>query len=151
MKFKPTHCKRRNVKRAKAGFTLAEILAALLLLTLVIPAAVQGLRTANLAGVVGERKAVAARIGESVMNEAIVTGQLQSAEQSGAVLEGPVEYQWSLQVEPWEAGVLSLGSQSGTSFGGSQSEMSLVTVQVTFPAQGQDYDVSLSTLVDLSQ
>ena len=128
------YCKRCNVKRGRAGFTLAEILAALLLLVLVIPAAVQGLRTANLAGQVGERKAVAARIGENMLNEVIITGQLQSAVQTGTVQEGPIEYQWSLQVEPWNLG-----------------EMSLVTVQVTFPVQGQDYDVRLSTLVDTTQ
>ena len=128
------HCQPRNVKRASAGFTLAEILAALLLLMLVIPAAVQGLRTANMAGQVGERKAVAARIGENVLNEMIVTGQMQNAAQTGSVQEGPLEYQWSADVEPWNLG-----------------EMSLVTVTVTFPVQGQDYDVRLSTLVDTTQ
>ena len=104
------------------------------LMVLVIPVAVQGLRTANLAGQVGERKAVAARIGENMLNEVIITGQLQGAMQTGIVQEGPIEYQWSLQVEPWNLG-----------------EMSLVTVQVTFPAQGQDSDVRLSTLVDTTQ
>ena len=128
------HCQPRNGKRASAGFTLAEILAALLLLVLVIPAAVQGLRTANMAGQVGERKAVAARIGENVLNEMIVTGQMQNAVQTGTVQEGPLDYEWSAQVEPWNLG-----------------EMSLVTVTVTFPVQGHDYDVRLSTLVDTTQ
>ncbi len=106
----------------------------MLLLVLVIPAAVQGLRTANLAGQVGERKAAAARIGENVLNEMIVAGQLMSAVQSGTVQEGPLEYQWSTQVEPWNLG-----------------EMNLVTVTVTFPVQGQDYDVRVSTLLNTTQ
>jgi hypothetical protein len=134
MRLRPTLCIRRAAKRAGAGFTLAELLAAMLLMVLVIPAAVQGLRTANMAGQVGERKAVAARIGENVLNEAIISGQLQTAVQTGTVQEGPLDYQWSIEVEPWNLG-----------------EMNLMTVQVTFPVQGQEYDVRLSTLVDVSQ
>ena len=134
MRLRPTSCKPCAAKQVCAGFTLAELLAAMLLMVLVIPVAVQGLRTANMAGQVGERKAVAARIGENVLNEAIISGQLQSAGQSGSVQEGPLEYEWSVQVEPWNLG-----------------EMSLMTVQVTFPVQGQEYEVRLSTLVDTAQ
>jgi type II secretory pathway pseudopilin PulG len=116
---------------ARGGFTLAEVLAALVFMAIVIPVAVQGLRVANLAGQVGERKAVAIRIAERALNELVVTRQWQTSAQNGSTQEGPVPYRWVMRLEPWNQGALRL-----------------LTVQVTFPVQGQDYDVRLSTLVD---
>src|ERR1051325_2433688 len=69
--------------RNARGFTLAEVLAALAFMAIVIPVAVQGLRVASLAGQVGQRKAVAGRIAERVLNELSVTGQLQGSGTSG--------------------------------------------------------------------
>jgi type II secretory pathway pseudopilin PulG len=120
--------------RAEAGFTLAEVLAAMLFMAIVIPVAVGALRIANLAGEVATRKAVACHIAESVLNDAIVTGQLQRGYLNGTVREGVLDYSWTLQVDP-----------SGL------DTLSLARVQVTFPAQGKDYDVALSTLVDVTQ
>ena len=121
------------VKRAPAAFTLVEVLAALTLMAIVIPVAVQALRIANLAGQVGQRKAVAARVAGRVLNELIVTGQSRGTTQNGVVQEGAQQYQWSMRSEPWP-----------------QDAMRLVTVQVTFPVQGRDYNVQLSTLMDNS-
>jgi type II secretory pathway component PulJ len=120
-------------KRSRAGFTLAEVLAALLFMAIVIPVAVQGLRIASLSGQVGQRKAEAARIAERVLNELAVTRQWQNSAQSGVIEEGPTEYLWSTRLEPWNHNVLHL-----------------LTVHVTFPVQGQQYDVRLSTVVDTS-
>lgn len=106
-------------------------MAALLFMVIVIPVAVHGLRIANLAGEVGQRKAVAARVAEKTLNELKITGQLQNSGQSGVVQQGVQEYRWTMRIEPWP-----------------EDTMRLVTVQVTFPVQGRDYDVSLSTLVD---
>jgi hypothetical protein len=131
MKFKRTISLSCAVKRACAGFTLAEALAALVFMAIVIPVAVQGLRVANLAGQVGERKATAARIAERVLNELVVTRQWQVASPHGTVREGVQEYRWTMRLDNWNQGLLRL-----------------LTVQVTFPVQGQDYEVRLSTLVD---
>lgn len=131
MRFRPTTT--RGGKRPGAGFTLVEVLAALVFMAIVIPAAVEGLRVANLAGQVGQRKAAATRIAERMMNEWLVSSQTRNAFQSGTVQEGAQQYQWSLKAEPW-----------------TQDTMRLVTVNVTFPVQGRGYDVRLSTLVDQS-
>jgi len=133
MKFKPTICPIPVVRRARAAFTLVEVLAALTLMAIVVPVAVEAMRIANLAGEVGQRKAAAARVAGRVLNELIVTGQLRGTTQNGVVQEGARQYQWSLHSEPWP-----------------QDAMRLVTVQVTFPVQGRDYDVRLSTLVSTS-
>ena len=121
--------------RLQGGFTLAEVLAALLFMAIVIPVAMQGLRIASRAGSVSERKAVGARLAERKLNELLVTGQWVSAAQKGTVQEGFQSYDWRLQTEPW--------SEDGN--------MRLITLHVTVPVQGQDYDVHVSTLVDASQ
>ena len=52
-----------RVTRHISAFTLAEVLAAMLFLAIVIPAAVEALHVASLAGEVAARKGAAARIG----------------------------------------------------------------------------------------
>src|SRR5277367_3582040 len=97
MKFNPA--RRPVIKRA--AFTLAEVLAAMMFMAIVIPVAVQGLRIASLAGEVGQRKIVAARIGNKVLNELKVTGQLQNSGQSGVVNEGGLQFNWSVRSQTW--------------------------------------------------
>jgi hypothetical protein len=109
------------------------VLAALAFMAIVIPVAVEGLRIANLAGQVSQRKAVATRIAERVLNEMLITSQMRGSAQNGTMQEGFQEYRWSIRAEPWP-----------------EDAMRLVTVQVMFPVQGRDYDVRLSTLVDNS-
>lgn len=121
------------IKRYRAGFTLVEVLAALAFMAIVIPVAVHGLRIANLAGQVGQRKATAARIAERLLNEIILTGQFRSATSKGVVQEGLQQYDWNMRAETWPV-----------------DAMRLVSVQVMFPVQGRNYDVRLSTLVDSS-
>jgi hypothetical protein len=100
-------------------------------MAIVLPVAIQGLRVASLAGEVGQRKTVAARIADSVLNEMIVTGQYQSGSLRGVITEGAIQFQWNLKSEPW-----------------TQDALQQITVQVVYTAQGKDYDVTLSTLVD---
>jgi type II secretory pathway pseudopilin PulG len=133
MKFKPAIHKACAAKRARRAFTLAEVLAAMMFMAIVIPVAVQGLRIAGLAGEVGQRKIVAARIGNKVLNELKVTGQLQNTTQSGVVKEGGLPYQWSLRSAAWTEDTTS--------------PMNVVTLTVVFTAQGKSYDVKLSTLL----
>ncbi len=133
MKFKPTSRPLSRARHACAGFTLAEVLAALVFMAIVIPVAVQGLRVASLAGQVGARKVVATRTAERVLNELVVLRQWQSPTQNGTVEEGALQYRWSMRLDTWNQGVLRL-----------------LTVEVTFPVQSQDYAVNLSTLVDTS-
>ena len=130
MKFNQPGRRWPGAKRARAAFTLAEVLAALAFMAIVIPVAVEGLRIANKAGVVAQRKTVAARIADRVLNEALIGGQATSASRNGVVQEGPQEYRWSIRYQPWP-----------------EDAMRLVTVQVVFPVQGEDHDVQLSTLV----
>src|SRR5882762_3454795 len=115
MKFTPTHRRPARGNRRRAGFTLVEVLAALLFMAIVIPVAVEGLRIANLAGQVAQRKSVAARVAERLLNEIVVTSQGSQSTQSGTVQEGPYQYRWQMRNEAWE-----------------QDAMRRVSLQVTF-------------------
>jgi type II secretory pathway pseudopilin PulG len=136
MKFKlPTlpRCADRRATR-RAGFTLAEVLAALAFMSIVIPVTVQGIRIASQAGQVGERRAVAARVADRLMNELLVTGQVSQGVADGLLQEGTRTFNWNLTTQPW-----------------TQDNMTLVTLRVAFDVQGQEYDVTLNTLVDETQ
>src|SRR5476651_798293 len=117
----------KNCNRA-AGFTLVEVLAALLFLAIVIPTAVQALHVASLSGEVAIRKGVAARVADRVLNESIVMTNWSG---NGTVTEGAIDYRWTLTSQTWPA-----------------DAMQLLTVEVKYPAQGKDYSVKLSTLAD---
>ena len=70
---------RRAVRQA--GFTLAEVMAALLFLAIVIPTAVEVLHIASLAGEVAARKSEAARIADRILSESVVTTNWSGAMQ----------------------------------------------------------------------
>ena len=120
------------VGKLRGAFTLIEVLAAMLFMAVVIPVAMEGLRTASLAGEVAQRKMIAARIANKVLNELKVTGRLQNASQSGVVEESGLTYRWTVKNEAWTEDPLV--------------QMTVATLIVTFTAQGKAYDVRLSTL-----
>lgn len=118
--------------RSTRGFTLIEVLAALLLMAIVIPVAMQATSIASRAGMMGQRKAAAMRIADRMLNELIVTGEAkQSTSSSGTVAEGDASYTWTLQSTTW-----------------SEDAMTQLTVSVSFSVQGATHTVSASTLID---
>ncbi|MGD1088919.1 MAG: hypothetical protein ABR955_09385 [Verrucomicrobiota bacterium] len=118
-------------KKNAAGFTLAEVLAALLFLAIVIPAAVEALHVASLAGEVAARKGQAARVADRILSESLVTTNW-SRTQNGTITEGAEEFRWKLTSQNWPRDL-----------------MQLVTTEVAFTAQGHDYSVKMSTLANL--
>ena len=118
-------------KNRTAAFTLAEVLAALMFMAIVIPVAVQALTTAALAGEIAVRKGVAARVADRILNESIVTMNPNQSVQNGTVTEGALEFRWTLSTQTWP-----------------QDTMQLLTAEVKFSVQGRDYSVKLSTLMD---
>jgi len=124
---------RTAAKRRRSAFTLAEVLAALLLMVIVIPVAMQGMRVAGRAGEVAQRKMVAARVGNKVLNELKVTGQLQSTSQTGVVQDRGISYKWSIKSQGWTEDT--------------QSQMTVAALTVSFLVQGKNYEVHLGTLM----
>jgi hypothetical protein len=115
-----------------SAFTLAEVLAAMLFLAIVIPAAVEAMHVASLAGEVAARKGAAARVADRVLNESIVMTNWNTGSQNGTVTEGAEQFRWTLNSRTWPV-----------------DTMQLLTAEVKFSAQGHDYSVSLSTLANL--
>ena len=122
---------RRARRGGRGGFTLAEVMAALMFLAIVIPTAVEVLHVASLAGEVAARKSTAARIADRVLSESLVTTNWSNGTQSGTVTEGAIDYRWRLTSQIWP-----------------QDAMESVTAEVTYQAQGKTYSVSLSTLAN---
>jgi type II secretory pathway pseudopilin PulG len=120
-----------KIKRC-AAFTLAEVLAAMLFLAIVIPAAVEALHVSSLAGEVAVRKGAAARIADRVLNESLVMTNWSSGQKNGTVTEGTLDFRWTLTSQSWPS-----------------DAMQLLTVEVKYLAQGKDYSVKLSTLANL--
>src|SRR5689334_24167611 len=121
---------------SRAAFTLAEVLAALLFMAIVVPVAIEGLHIASLAGAVAATKGQAARIAQQVLNDNLVSTNWTQTLQ-GTTTEGQRVFGWVLQSDPWTQDP-------------SQSVMRQLSVQVTYNVRGKDYQVKLSTLVDSS-
>ena len=123
---------------AVAAFTLAEVLAALLFMAIVIPAAVEGLHIASLAGTVSERKGEAARVARRLLTESQVTTNGSPSTQGGTLTEGQRQFRWTMHSDLWNQDP-------------NQNVMRLLSVEVFFTAQNREYSVRMSTLMDSSQ
>jgi len=113
------------------------VLAALLFMAIVIPAAVEGLHIASLAGAVAERKGEAARVAQRLLAESLVTTNWDQSVQTGTLREGTRQFRWTLHSDPWNQDP-------------NQNVIRQLSAEVTFTAQNRDYAVRLTTLVDSS-
>jgi len=120
-----------------AGFTLAEVLAALVFMAILIPVALEGLSIASRAGEIAARKSEAALVAERVLNESVVTTNWSATVQNGTLRQGIRDFRWTLRNDPWDKDP-------------NQTAIRLLSVEVIFPAQGRDYSLRMSTLVDSS-
>ena len=121
----------RTNKKRNPAFTLAEVLAAMLFLAIVIPTAVEALHVSSLAGEVAARKGAAARIADRILNESLVMTNWNNGAQNGTVSEGALDFRWTLTSQTWPV-----------------DAMELLTAEVKYYAQGRDYSVKLCTLAN---
>jgi type II secretory pathway pseudopilin PulG len=123
----------KNARRAReaSGFTFVEVLAAMLFMAIVIPAAVQGITLANRAGVIAERKTMAAQLADTYLTELVITEQWQTMNPSGAFPGVHSKYQWRLNQRNWDI-----------------DPMIYLELEVLFTVQGREYIVRTSTLVE---
>ena len=134
-----------NHKRGSRAFTLAEVLAAMLFLAIVVPVAVEALHVSSLAGEVAARKGSATRIADRILNESLVTTNWSGGQQNGVISEGPLDFNWTLVSETWPPSSLQ-STVISPNQNMSQGSLMMLTAKVDFLAQGKDYSVSLSTL-----
>lgn len=126
---------RRALRSSESAFTLAEALAALTFMAILIPVALEGLNLASRAGEVAARKSEAALVAETVLNDAIINTNVSLTTQSGQTRQGVHDFQWTVTSEPWnEDSYLP--------------NMRLLSATVSYTAQGHQYSVRVSTLED---
>jgi hypothetical protein len=103
----------------------------MLFLAIVIPAAVQALHVASLAGEVAARKGAAARVADRVLNQSLALTNWNLSTQSGTTTEGAQTFRWTVSSQTWPVDAVSL-----------------ITAEVTYTAQGRDFSVKLNTLAN---
>jgi type II secretory pathway pseudopilin PulG len=124
--------KGRGRGRGAFAFTLVELLAAMAFMAIVLPVAIEGLRIAHRAGEVGHRKAMAARAMDRLLNDYVVMNQRQSGASRGTTEEGNFQFEYNIKVENWR-----------------EDTMRVVTCEVSYPVQGQNFYVRGSTLIEM--
>jgi hypothetical protein len=118
-----------------SGFTLAEVLAALLFMAIVVPVAVDAISLASRAGEIGRHKTEAMRVAERVLNESIILTNWNSSLLSGTTVEGTRQFNWTLENQHWP----------------NDSMVRLLTAQVEYTVAGRRQTVRLETLVNVPQ
>jgi len=134
--FRPTTAIRltdRGSRRraAEGGFTLAELLAAMLFLAILVPAVVEGLSLGNRAAVAAERRSIALQLAERQLGSMLVDNAWSSANARGDFGTDWPGYRWELKRGSW-----------------AKDDMTELTLAVLFDVQGWEYSVQLTTLVD---
>ncbi len=121
-------------RRWQAAFTFAEVLAALVFMAIVIPVAMEGVQLANRAGVMALRKGIAMQLANAQMQEFFVNNNWQNSGQNGSFAGAAWrDYHWRLLSQPWIV----------------EPQMRLITLEVYYLVQNKEYQVNLSTLVQL--
>ncbi len=116
------------------GFTLIEVLAALLLIGIVLPAVMQAISYAAGAGTAARMRSEAASLAEGKLNEIVATGQWQG----GGNLSGDfgadwANYRWSAATQNW--------AQDTTS-----ANLEEIDLTVRWTARNREDSLTLSTI-----
>jgi general secretion pathway protein I len=113
----------------KRGFTLIEVLAALVLLGIVLPVAMRGVSLSLAASSSAKHLNEAAQLADQKLNEVVLTGDWAQNGLSGDFAPDHPDYQWTIASQQRDYG------------------LNEVQVRVTWTARGQQRDFTASTLV----
>ena len=116
--------------RKSRGFTLVEVLAALVLVAIVLPVIMRGIALSATLASTSKEKSEAAVLAKSKLDELIATHGWQGSALSGDFDAHP-EYRWSAEVRDWDS-----------------SSLKELDVHVIWTARGSQRQVTLSTLLD---
>ena len=117
-----------------SGFTLIEVLAAMMFLAILVPAIVSALSLSGHISELSDRRAVAAELAENQLNEELMANNWMSNNSTkgdfGTDYPG---YTWEMTQSAWSGDTLN--------------NMTQLAMVVTFPVQGRPQTVRLTTLV----
>lgn len=117
-------------KRGQHGFTLMEILAALVLIGVVLPVVMKGVSMASILASDSGRKYEALGLAESKLTEVLLNADWQSGSDSGDFEPDFQGYTWTLETADW-----------------TQADLKQVDVVVAWEQRGRLREIRLSTLV----
>ena len=112
------------------GFTLMEILAALVLIGVVLPAVMKGVSMASILASDSARKYEALNLAESKLAEILLNDDWQESSDSGDFEPDNEDYEWTMETSDW-----------------TQADLKQVNVTVMWEQRGRPRQIQLSTLV----
>ncbi len=124
---------RMSVPPAHVGFTLVEVLAALMLIAIVLPAVMKGAAMATSIASSARRRNEAAGLAEEKLAEIIATDQWQTSSLSGDFGSDWPGYRWQATVQSWPEDTSGAGLQQ-------------VDLRVSWMARNKQDSLTLSTL-----
>ena len=119
--------------RARRGFTLIEVLAAMLLMAIVLPPVMEGVALATRAASDARRRTEAAGLAEEKLSELLATSQWTGGSLSGDFGAGWPDYHWQANVYGWAADTTTQSLQQ-------------IDLNVTWTSRGHQQSITLSTL-----
>lgn len=115
----------------RRGLTLVEVLATIVLMAIVLPAAMQGISACLATSIAARQRGEAAALAEAKLGELIATGDWEFGALSGEFGEAWPEYRWSASASDWV----------------SDSTMKELYVRVVWTSRRQEREVVLTTLI----
>ncbi|MDK2971067.1 MAG: hypothetical protein PWP23_822 [Candidatus Sumerlaeota bacterium] len=112
------------------GMTFVELLASMLLLSIVLPVTVGAILYANRTSSMAVRKRDAAFLADQILQEVIGTESWEDGDQSGEFEDDFAGWTWEMTVSSWDV-----------------EAMQQVDVTVFYPVQGTTYSETLTRLV----
>ena len=110
------------------GFTLIEVLATMVLLALVLPAAMRGATIAMAAASSARHRTEAATLAQSKLNELIATSMWNAGQSGDFAQQNHPEYHWSTQSSSRDYGVSEVAINVTWSESGAQRTFALTTM-----------------------
>ena len=121
--------------RSARGLTLVEVLATIVMLAIVLPAAMQGVTLCTATAGAARQRSEATALAEAKLSELIATGDWEFGATSGEFGEAWPEYRWEAGAADWA----------------SDATMKELSVRVFWISRQQEREVVLTTLLYPSQ
>ena len=118
----------RGTRHRRAGFTLVEVLATLVLLGIILPIAMQGVSMAMAAASNARRTAEATTLAETKLNELVADGTWASGSLSGDFAPLQPEYQWACLTQQRDYGLTEVAIRVTWADRGHVREMIVATL-----------------------
>jgi general secretion pathway protein I len=114
----------------RRGFTLMEVLAAIMILAIVVPSLMKAYTICGSIAALSRQRAEALSIAQSSLDEIVATQEWMSTTPSGEEKPGPTTYSWETSLTSWE-----------------ETNTQMLTITVHWLSTGQPQEIKLETIV----